>query len=66
MVTSFLLATVLTCNQLISISDRVVRSAQLSVQQKVKLFLELRKEVSNCPVYIDPLDSEQPIKLLKK
>ena len=66
MVTPILLATVLTCNQLISISDRVVKSAQLTVQQKVKLFLELRKEVPSCPIYIDPLDAEQPIKLHKK
>ena len=62
----FILATTLTCNQLVDISERLVKSANLSVQQKVHIFLELRKTVPNCPVNIDPIGSEQTIKLHKK
>jgi hypothetical protein len=62
----FLLATVITCNQLVDISERLVKSANLSLQQKLHIFLELRKTVPNCPVYIDSNDPEQTIKLRKK
>ena len=61
-----LLATTLTCNQLVDISERIVKSANLSLQQKVRVFIELRKTVPKCPVYIDPIDPEKTIKLHKK
>ena len=62
----FLLATVITCNQLVDISERLVKSANLSLQQKLHIFLELRKSVPNCPVYINTNDPKQTIRLRKK
>jgi hypothetical protein len=59
----FILVTTLTCNQLVDISERLVKSANLSLKQKVHIFRELRKAVPNCPVQIGP---EQTIKLHKK
>ena len=61
----FILATVITCRQLVDISERLVKSANLPLQQKVHIFLELRKTVPNCPVYIDQIDPVQTIKLRK-
>ena len=66
MMIPFILATTLTCNQLVEISERLVKSDNLLLRQKVHIFLELRKTVPNCPVYIDPIDPEQIIKLHKK
>ena len=66
MVAPVLLATVLTCNQVVKISDKMVRNANLTLRQKVEIFMEIKKSIPSCPIYIDPLDAEQPIKLHKK
>jgi hypothetical protein len=64
--TPLLLATVLTCNQVMTISDRIVRNTNLTFKQRIDLFLEIKKTIPTCPIYIDPLDPKQIIKLHQK
>ena len=47
-----LLTTILTCQQVIAIANRLQNIAFLNSQQKVEIILELRNSVPSCPVKI--------------
>jgi hypothetical protein len=47
-----LLTTILTCQQVIAIANRLQNIALLNSQQKVEIILELRNSVPSCPVKI--------------
>lgn len=48
----FLLATVISCNQLMSIVNRVLNNKILSTQQKIEIIQEMRNYIPTCPVVI--------------
>ncbi len=48
------LVTILTCNQVIGIANRLRRIALLSPQQQSEILYELQKAVPSCPVKILP------------
>jgi len=47
-----LLTTILTCQQVIGIVNRLQNIALLNSQQKIEIILELRNSVPSCPVKI--------------
>ena len=46
------LTTVLSCNQLLGIMNRLSNNRLLSSQQKIEIFTELRQIVPSCPLII--------------
>ena len=53
---SLLLTTVLSCNQVISILNRLQNITLLSPQQKTEILVELKRVVPSCPVIIKSND----------
>jgi hypothetical protein len=49
---TLLLTTILSCNQVIQISNRLIDISLLSPKQKMEIINELRKTVPSCPVLI--------------
>lgn len=50
--TPIFLTTVLTCNQIFGIVNRIFQNLYLTEIQKRELILELRQYIPSCPVYI--------------
>lgn len=48
-----LLTTILTCQQVIAIANRLQNIALLNPQQKLEIISELRNSVPSCPVKIE-------------
>lgn len=46
------LTTVLSCQQVLNIANRLVNISLLSPQQKTEILLELKKVVPSCPLII--------------
>ncbi len=55
---SLLLTTVLSCNQVISILNRLQNITLLSPQQKVEILAELKRVAPSCPVIIKSNDTK--------
>jgi hypothetical protein len=53
------LTTILSCQQVIAIANRLVNVSLLTSQQKNEILLELRKTVPSCPLVIKPNDSKR-------
>lgn len=53
-----LLTTILTCNQLLGIINRVFRNTSLSYHQRYEITTELQKYIPSCPVVIQKHDSK--------
>jgi hypothetical protein len=49
---SLFLTTILSCNQVVGVLNRLQNIALLSSQQKNEILAELRKTVPSCPVII--------------
>jgi hypothetical protein len=56
---TLLLTTVLSCNQVIQISNRLIDISLLSPKQKMEIINELRKTVPSCPLIIKHNDSKR-------
>lgn len=63
--TSLIFTMAFTCNQVIALSERVIKNVHLNQIQKLELFNLLKKEVPSCLIYYDALDKNKPIKLEK-
>ncbi len=50
----FILATILSCSQLVTIINRLKQVAMLSPKQHMEIITELQKVVPSCPVKIVP------------
>jgi hypothetical protein len=55
---SLFLTTILSCNQVIGVLNRLQNIALLTPQQKTEILVELKKVVPSCPVIIKPNDSK--------
>lgn len=55
---SLFLTTILNCNQVIGVLNRLQNIALLSPQQKTEILVELKRVVSSCPVIIKSNDSK--------
>jgi hypothetical protein len=53
------LTTILSCQQVIAIANRLVSINLLTPQQKTEILVELRKTVPSCPLIIKPNDSKR-------
>lgn len=53
-----LLTTILTCNQLLGIINRVFRNTSLSYHQRYEITTELQKYIPSCPIVIQKHDSK--------
>lgn len=53
------LVTILDCQQVNSIANRLQGIALMTVQQKTEIVIELRKSVPSCPVVIKGNDSKK-------
>lgn len=51
-----------TCNQIVSISERIIRNVSLTEPQRFELFKLVQKEAPQCKIYYDRKDRNQPIK----
>lgn len=56
---TLLLTTILSCNQVIEISNRLIDISLLSPKQKMEIINELRKTVPSCPLIIKPNNSKK-------
>jgi hypothetical protein len=52
------LTTILSCNQLLGIINRVFRNTSISYQQRYEIITELQKYIPSCPVIIQKYDSK--------
>lgn len=50
---TFLLVTIISCNQLMGILNRLQSVISLTTEQKIDIILELRKVVPSCPLIIN-------------
>lgn len=55
---SLFLTTILNCNQVIGVLNRLQNIALLSPQQKTEILAELKRVAPSCPVIIKPNDSK--------
>lgn len=46
------LTTILSCQQVVGIANRLVSINLLTPQQKIEIFMEIRKNVPSCPIKI--------------
>lgn len=53
------LTTVISCNQLIGIANRITDSKLLTFQQKTEIIFELRSLVPSCPLIIKNYDTKK-------
>lgn len=63
---ALLLSATINCQYVVAFTTRVVRSAGLTTRQKVEVINVLKSELSSCPIYFDPFDVNNPIKLKTK
>jgi hypothetical protein len=56
---SIFLTTILSCNQVISVLNRLQNIALLSSQQKMEILVELKKVVPSCPVIIKSTENKK-------
>jgi hypothetical protein len=54
-----LLSTILSCNQVLAIANRLQQVLMLSHQQRYEILVELRKVVPTCPVIIHHHDNNK-------
>lgn len=54
-----LLSTILSCNQVLAMVNRLQQVLMLSPQQKYEIIMELRKVVPTCPVIINHNDKKK-------
>jgi hypothetical protein len=47
-----LLSTIISCNQLYYILDRIVKNTTVTERQRYEIVVELRKHISTCPLQI--------------
>ena len=57
---SIFLTTILSCNQVLSIANRVQQVLNISHQQRYEVLLELKKVVPTCPVVVNPENKKPP------
>jgi len=56
---SLFLTTILSCNQVVGVLNRLQNIALLTPQQKNEILVELRKTVPSCPVIIKSNDTKR-------
>ena len=57
---SIFLTTILSCNQVLAIANRVQQALNISHQQRYEVLLELKKVVPTCPVIVTPENEKSP------
>ena len=55
---SLVLTTILSCNQVIAVINRLQNISLLSSQQKTEILVELKRVVPSCPVIIKSNDTK--------
>lgn len=53
------LTTVLSCSQLLGLSNRIINNSLLTSRQKNEIIMELRQFVPSCPLIIKPYDPKR-------
>lgn len=53
------LSTILSCNQVLAIANRLQQALMLTPQQRYEILIELRKVVPTCPVIIQHNDNNK-------
>lgn len=53
------LTTVLSCGQLLGLSNRIANNSLLTSRQKIEIIAELQQFVPSCPIIIKPYESKR-------